>query len=202
MLDHSDIKKQVSTGLNTMILENDGFKNFYETILNMGEVFLVGGAVRDFALRRNPKDLDLIIDCKNADLLKIIDSYVYRKNRFGGFKLAINDIEIDIWIIANHWAFKEELYECSFENISKGAFFNFDAITLSLKSYKLDADTFIEAYNNKYLDINLNEFEAKLNPTPEKNINKAYKLKESMDFELSERLKGYCNNWENNKVFA
>lgn len=157
---------------------------------------MIGGAIRDFALhKQEPKDLDLIIDCSPNSLSDLMNEYYYQKNRFDGYKLEINNIKIDIWNMSNHWAFKENLYECSFENIAKGAFFNFDAVTINLKDFELDADTFIESYENKILDLNLNEQNANLNPTPEKNIKRAYKLKEMMNFKLTDRLKKYCEYW-------
>src|SRR5699024_3019557 len=135
MLNDFIIKENVGIGLEKLLQSNDIFDQFFNEAFKQGDLILVGGAIRDFALHRNPKDLDIIIDCNLYKLNDLMNKYNFHKNRFGGYKFKIKDIQIDIWNISNHWAFKENIYECSFENISKGAFFNFDAITLSLKDF-------------------------------------------------------------------
>jgi hypothetical protein len=195
MLSSLKIKCRVSDGLNELILRNEEFRKFYYYALNSGSLYMIGGAVRDFAIRQIPRDLDLIIDCKPEILHDLMKEFSYKINRFGGYKLKVNNIEVDIWSIHKHWAFKESLYECTFENISKGAFFNFDAITINLNNYDVDADTFIDSYENGVLDLNLNERHVNLNPNPMKNVERAFEIKESLNFKFTNRLKEYCDRW-------
>ena len=195
MITYSVIKSRVSKGLNEIFLNSVKFEDFYSNALNMGDLFMVGGAIRDFALNETPRDFDLILNCNPHTLKDFLHEYEYRNNRFGGYKLQIDNIEIDIWSINSHWAFKKNILECTYENISKGAFFNFDAITLNLVDFWLDADVFIKSYESRTLDINLHQDYVNLNPDPEKNIERAYKLRDTMGFALSDRLIDYCNYW-------
>ena len=195
MLSELNIKSEVSNGLDQLIQNNTEFREFYYKAFDFGDLYLVGGAIRDYATNLTPRDLDIIINCEPQILSDLLKDYNYKLNRFDGFKIEVNNIEIDIWSIHSHWAFKENLFECTFENISKGAFFNFDAITINLENFELDADTFIKSYKNRTLDLNLNEQHVHLNPNPEKNIARAFRLKQTMNFQFSERLRAYCEYW-------
>lgn len=64
------------------------------------DLYLVGGAVKDIIKNKMPKDLDIVLLSDNSSQ---IDDYLKSlniktdKNSFGGYKVVINNITIDIW---------------------------------------------------------------------------------------------------------
>src|SRR5690625_7936363 len=99
MITYSVIKSRVSKGLNEIYLNSVKFEDFYSNALNMGDLFMVGGAIRDFALNETQRDFDLILNCNPNTLEDLLHEYEYRNNRLGDYKLQIDNIEIDIWSI-------------------------------------------------------------------------------------------------------
>lgn len=162
-----------------------------------GDLILVGGAIRDYANRIKPRDIDIIVDCKTSNLDDALESYSYRKNRFGGYKVFIENTELDIWSISNNWAFREKILEEKFENISRGAFYNFDSLAFNINSSYLDADIYIQAMNEKILDIILEDEYIDLNPNPEINIVRAFIIRKYWNFEFSRRVIDYITSWSN-----
>jgi len=176
--------------------ESKEIEDLFDALSKIGDIIIVGGALRDFALDDAPRDIDIIIDSDSPedfnDALKEFDCY---RNRFGGYKLIISSIEFDIWSINDNWAFKEGIHNSKFSNISKGTFYNFDAIALNLTTLQLDADIFIQTLNNKMLDITLEEDFIPLNPTPEVNIVRAFNIREEWGLNFSNRVSRYISEW-------
>lgn len=101
------------------------------------DVYIFSGIIRNFFLKKTEfRDLDLIIN-KTIDVEKILKllNIKFRLNSFGGYKLNINNINIDLWYLEDTWALKQqgtidfELYKY----IPSTAFFNFSAIIYSLR---------------------------------------------------------------------
>ncbi|AMM87668.1 hypothetical protein UP15_01215 [Bacillus pumilus] len=195
MLNASQIKNKAGIGFDNLIQENQKIDHLIKHLKHIGDVFLIGGALRDFALNEVPRDIDLMIDAPANHLATLLDNYYYRVNRFGGFNVLIDDVEFDIWSVHNNWAFENNYYETKFNNITKGAFFNFDAIALNLSDGALDATKFIDAANKKLLDINLHTDFIDSNPNPEKNVLRALRLKKKWSLRLSPTAKEYCQCW-------
>lgn len=195
MLDTSKIKYEVRSSLNILLKEKPEVNEFYNHLKSYGDLIMVGGALRDLTFQEEPRDLDLIINYQQDDLDKILEGYNYRRNRFGGYNLRIGNIELDVWSISSHWAFKENIYECAFENITRGAFYNFDALALNLQTLDIDIGNFIHTLESKTLDLNLDEEYVHLNPSPSKNIMRALRLKKTWELSLSEKVTNYCYRW-------
>ncbi len=82
-----------------------------------------GGSIRDICLFPDnpplPRDFDIAIKFKdktNFDL--ITKKYSNRRNRIGGFKFKIEDMEFDIWDLENKWVFKNTNLQASEENLA------------------------------------------------------------------------------------
>jgi len=161
-----------------------------------GDLILIGGAVRDLAFnKRQPRDFDIIIntDCLNLD--DAFSGFTFSNNRFGGYKLFLNEIEFDVWSIGNNWAFKEKILKLSFQNLTQGTFYNIDSIVLNLTNGDWEAKNFIDAIENRILDIVLDEYQTKLNPTPEINIVRALVLQRQYNLDFSPRVVQYIRQW-------
>jgi hypothetical protein len=167
----------------------------FNNLNQFGDLILVGGAVRDFAFFRNPRDIDIIVNSKVSDFDEVLKDFKYTKNRFGGYKVYLDNIEIDIWGINNNWAFKEKILDTQFENISKGTFYNFDALALNINTFNIDAEVFVESIKEKVLDITLEDEYVSKNPTPEVNVLRAFIIHKYWGLRFSDKVIDYIQEW-------
>ncbi|MCC3647427.1 hypothetical protein JGK52_12240 [Cytobacillus oceanisediminis] len=198
MLDTSTIKNEASKGFYKFVKQNPKVGHFLEQIQEYGELIVLGGALRDFSFNQIPRDIDIMVNTVETDFDDIMNMYDYRKNRFGGYNVLIDNIELDVWSIKDNWAFKNRYYDASFKNVTKGAFFNIDAIALNLDTGDIDADKFSETLKNRMLDINLDLSYIDSNPNPEKNVVRAFRLRKKWKLEFSKSVQSYCQRWFDN----
>jgi len=197
MIATSLIHQLALDGIQRLKQENFQINILFQKLNLFGDLILVGGAIRDFAYLKNPRDIDIIIDSKHTDFENILQGYEYKKNRFGGYKIFFANIEIDIWGITSNWAFKEKILETHFENISKGSFYNFDALALNINTSNLDAEIFVKSMKEKILDITLEDAFIKCNPTPEVNIVRAFIIHKYWGLSFSNKVTNYILEWSN-----
>ncbi|ULO07040.1 hypothetical protein H1230_29550 [Paenibacillus sp. 19GGS1-52] len=170
--------------------------NLFNCLNKVGDIIIVGGALRDFAFKDSPRDIDIIIDNNNTrEFENVFKEFDFCKNRFGGYKISLNNIDFDIWSICDNWAFKEGIHNSNFSNISKGTFYNFDAIAFNMTTHELDADIFIQSLSENLLDITLEENFIPMNPTPEINVLRAFRIREVWGLDFSEKVYNYISNW-------
>ena len=160
-----------------------------------GELILIGGAVRDLSSNVQPRDFDFIINSSETNFESLFEGLQFKKNRFGGYKVLIDDFEFDFWSIKNHWAFRENVLEPIEENIVRGSFFNIDALQVNISRGTIDASIYNEVADNGVLDIILDDNAERLNPNPEVNIVRAIVLKNRWGLVLSDRLSFYIDRW-------
>jgi len=86
----NDIRKKINPTI--MVVINALLENNYQ-------VYLIGGAVRDYLLGNNPKDLDFeVFNCsyeKLGNILKLFGKVEWVGKSFGAFKLWIDHIDYD-----------------------------------------------------------------------------------------------------------
>ncbi|MDH4617376.1 hypothetical protein [Brevibacillus sp. AY1] len=195
MVTASQLQKRTIDNLMKFRTGNQQVACLFNNLSEYGDLILVGGAIRDYAHKTLPRDIDIIVDSKISNFDEVLDSYCYRRNRFGGYKVFLENIELDIWGISNNWAFRENILDAKFENISKGSFYNFDSLALNLKTSYLDADIFIQAIREKLLDIIIEDKYINLNPTPEVNIVRAFIIRKYWELDFSNRVVDYITKW-------
>lgn len=176
--------------------ENNKLVKLLKKLDNYGDVILIGGAIRDIILKKtNPRDLDLIIDT-DQDLEPIMREFKnYKKNRFGGFKLEFDDIEIDLWSIENHWAFKNKILETKIDNLKYSTFLNFDSLWYNVTKKSKEYDIFNQCLKSNVIDITLEESNIQLNPTKAINIVRMLNIKNEWELEFSVKSKTYIKDW-------
>lgn len=171
---------------------------FWNKLSSNTKCYIFGGFVVDFLNRkRSHRDIDIVIDSFSDNNLKLLQKYNAIKNSFGGFKLNIDGVKIDIWAIKNTWAIKKMNYlEFDlFSLLPSTSFFNSTAIIFSIQEKKLIyKDSFLNFFNNNILDIMFED-----NPYPELCIIKSYQ--NYLDgLYLSRNLKKYISR-KFNSVF-
>lgn len=96
--------------------------------LSKGVAFF-GGAVRDWYLNKEPRDIDIVVN--SNELLAIIDGYCGGKyNSFGGNLIKIDDLKLDIWNLADTYAIKRGHFPKCWKSLVKSVPFNTDAIVV------------------------------------------------------------------------
>ncbi len=155
------------------------FKEYFHTIINSRvesfikelEVdhitYLFSGILRNYFLNvyELPRDLDIVISKKGnlSNLKTLLNRYGnYTLNAFGGFKINIRDVVIDIWYIEDTWAIRNNLVKVESEPIEKvvlrSTFFNFSSILYEFKNDIFIYDQIFEDfYNTKTIEIVLKD---------------------------------------------
>lgn len=149
---------------------------------------IFGGAVRDWLLKKTPRDIDIVVDC-SAKELEFLKSFNAQKNRFGGYYLKIGGIEFDIWNLESTWAFKNDSQfsgKKTLTHLTETVFFNIDGLIYLLPQKWTIDSSFTKAMCTKILDI---VYEP--NPFPFLCVSKALIALVKYDLTASDYLKRY-----------
>lgn len=127
-------------------------------------VYAFGGVVRDIELQNTPSDIDLVFNGDRNEfnlLLEDLNGERLTKNKFGGFRIKTNKLDIDFWHFEDTWAFSNDKVENvnnSIDNILLTTFFNWDAILFDFKKQDIICGNYYYCnLNSRYLDINLSD---------------------------------------------
>lgn len=127
-------------------------------------VYAFGGVVRDIELQNTPSDIDLVFNGDRNEfnlLLEYLNGERLTKNKFGGFRIKTNKLDIDFWHFEDTWAFSNDKVENvnnSIDNILLTTFFNWDAILFDFKKQDIICGNYYYCnLNSRYLDINLSD---------------------------------------------
>ncbi|WP_281217264.1 hypothetical protein [Lysinibacillus capsici] len=197
-LSHNIIYEKTVENLREIIRNNYSFKELYLNLLKRYDSCLIGGAIRDFCFDSTPKDLDFVINIPDKNLFTYISKFDYKINKFGGYKVILDEIIVDIWSIDNHWAFKNKILPKSVENLEHTTFYNFDSLVFNLKSDILYSNCFLDGYKKNELDITLDKTHFHQNPQITSNVYKALKLADQLDLEFSSNTIEYIQYWTEN----
>lgn len=158
-----------------------------------GDVSILGGAIRDWSLGRQPRDIDIVVGCP-APKLEDLLQHKAQKNRFGGFKIELNKVEFDIWSLDTTWAFKNDpKFNKKMEEVPETVFLNIDAIMFDLSGEKILDKGFGQAMETKTLDIVYAP-----NPYPYLCVSKALIALHKYDLRPSQRLSEFICDQINN----
>lgn len=183
----SDYEKNITIQLRYLLEKNQQTFEFVEELSSVGDLLFFGGSIRDICLSPNnppfPRDFDIAINFKNKNKFEtIINKYENRKNRFGGYKFRIANVEFDVWDLEKTWAFNNTDLKASEENLAKSVYLNIDGIVYNYNNFKVYDDLFKNSIKNRKLDVNLEK-----NPQVELNLLRALVFKEKYeeDYQLS-----------------
>ena len=190
-----DLKK-VDRYINELRRDNSQIDRLFDRLSDVGESILLGGALRDIILKNDlPRDLDFIVntECNLDDLFG--SEFKYIKNRFGGYKVNTESIEIDIWRMKDHWAFKENIIKKDKRNLKHTTFLNFDAIFYTVGSKIIDSEMFNSCIRKNCLDITLDDKFIYLNPSSDINVLRMLNIIYEWELKLSDKSYKYIKNW-------
>ncbi|MCJ1909962.1 hypothetical protein [Planococcus ruber] len=165
------------------------------------DIILFGGIVRNYYennFSEKPRDIDIVLhSCIDFDFEKYLElnNYSYYINKFGGYKLELDELNIDIWSIEKTWAFKENIITFrNLKDLNKTVFLSTDAIFYNFTSKQLFDNGFLESIQKKEIDIVLEK-----TPFPEINLVKAFYLKNKFNLNFSSDLSNYYSQWLSKK---
>lgn len=179
---------------------------FIKELEQKSNLLLFGGCIRDYydnKFENIPRDFDIVLSNLEQDLDSLLQNFnlIYERNKFGGYKIKIDDLEFDIWEIQNTWAFKEKkVHYKELLDLNKTVFLNVDSIFYDLNRGLLFDQGFSNAITSRIIDIILTS-----NPYPELNLARALRYKYKYNLQFSQQLQNYFDKWlENfdNKVYG
>ncbi|ALZ59308.1 MULTISPECIES: hypothetical protein [Bacillus cereus group] len=161
------------------------------------ELLLFGGCIRDYIDNRFsevPRDFDIVINTQGLNVEEYVlgfEKISCKRNKFGGYKIAADNLKFDIWELDKTWAFKERIIECNeIADLNKTVFLNIDSIFYNLNTGDLYDEDFRNAIANNELDIVLDK-----NPYPELNLARAFRYKNKYNLRFSDKLNDFIANW-------
>lgn len=179
-------------------MEEENMMSFFYEIFILGTAYVVGGFFRDFLSVKNSRDIDIIVDITNLQLVEIIEKsrLNYRINRQGGIKLKLQKIELDIWSIENNWAFRNNLVKLNeddkLHSIAKGCFYNYDSLVINLHNFSYNLRYYKDYINSNELNIlQVNSIYKNINPSVEANILRAFYIKNKFKSSFSDNTSYY-----------
>ncbi|QQQ70355.1 hypothetical protein [Chryseobacterium indologenes] len=139
-----DKEKKFKIYLNNLL--DHQIRTFIDDLMDHFVVYLFSGVIRNYFLNTydRPNDLDLVLKMPNdVNFLEgILKNYGdYRRNTFGGYKIFIDNLPIDIWFIEDTWAIANNHIAIRHnieDSLLHSTFFNFSSII-----YDLGNDEFI-----------------------------------------------------------
>lgn len=188
------MEKKIETYLETLKQEVE-VRTLLNVLCEIGTPYVIGGAVRDILTGKQPKDVDIMLESNILDLTSYVEHIPHIKNRFGGFKLLFHSIEIDLWLMQDHYPFKQHWYTPSIENFIYTPIFNIDAIYYNMKNNTLFIEPLMKSFQNQELDFQLQEPYISLLPYMDMNVAKAFVLKQKYNLQFSPTLYLYIKEW-------
>ena len=134
--------------LKDFLLDSDSW-NLLTLISKQTNVYIFSGVIRNFLLGYlENRDLDIVID--NIDDISIPHKYLnkidYKRNSFGGYKLKVGKIVVDMWELNNTWGIQKLNLKNTPYSLIRTAFFNFSSIV-----YDFNNERFI--YDESFLEF-------------------------------------------------
>ena len=145
---YNDLNEEFNYDLSLQMRLENYITNHFKIAYIIGQLcptYLLGGCIRDLINANYPKDLDIVVlGNENFDFIKsIIDklNIEYTLNKFGGFKLKYNGLEIDLWLS---------------DDLFSAIQYNVDGLFYDLSNKSLISLTFDDFMKNGIKEINPN----------------------------------------------
>lgn len=122
------------------------------------DVYVFSGMIRNFFWGESYfRDLDIVVGNIDSviNTIKAVDSKVdFKINSFGGIKVKIQNLTIDVWGLESTWGIQQESMDLNPRSLLKTAFFNFSAIVFDYNKSKFYYDNaFINFLQNRMMDV-------------------------------------------------
>ena len=114
--------------------------NFINHLQSKTHIYLFSGIIRNYFLKKNYelRDIDFMIE-DDLDVNSLFPDLLITRNSFGGYKLKIDNLPIDLWGVSNTWGLNCGQLKLPFkhlEAIPDTTFFNCSSIVFSMNDKK------------------------------------------------------------------
>lgn len=196
------MKDDYITKINSMLDEQKRDKQIYSFFSEIEkddiQCIMIGGAIRDIINDRKPRDIDLILNIDEPAELELIlkrNSIDYHKNAFNGYKLFFSEDVYDVWLMKNHYSFKQKYYQAELENLKETTFTNYDSLIYDIKNQYLEVRYYKKCVDERMIDFVGNKTVINNNPMRCMNVLKILKTKKETNYALSEAVQRYLWNF-------
>lgn len=191
-------KNDVIRAFESMAKDNPTlYKFLYESSSQHG-VFIIGGFLRSIANLEQPRDLDVIFNLSHEELQRTLDTYNLptTTNRFGGFKIHLQQISVDVWASEKNWAFVENVVQRGsnriLSGVAHGTFLNYDSLVFDLYTERVNVTGYNDCVTTKTMTIlRKNEEYSEKNPGGIANVLKAFRIRRKTNLQFSPLLARY-----------
>jgi hypothetical protein len=190
MYENTYIRKSVFNHLRKIREDCPSFDEVYSELSKAPQLVLFGGAVRDILDGNIPRDYDFVVNCPSSSIERLLSGFDYGKNSFGGYKVDLPSVEIDVWSLEDTWAFRNKYFDAEIKNLKNSVFLNIDSILIELKDGNVYSDGYIDALSKNTLEIVFEE-----NPLPTLCVLRALIFKHKKNMHISPSLNRYIQNW-------
>jgi hypothetical protein len=167
--------------------------SFLEKIASFSNVLIFSGIIRNYFINYfgEVRDFDIVVDCDEKEFDLFLTTYNYQKNSFGGYKISIGNLKVDVWHIQSTWAIKNhKLQPELFINytLPQTTFFNFSAIVFDFKQKEF-------IYGREFKNFLLSgeiDLVLKENPSPPLCIVNTIYYKHKYHLHIAKNLEEYC----------
>lgn len=132
-------------------------RGLLEELCRQSDVFVFGGVIRNFLLGYPfHRDIDFVVYAKEKINLPIelLHGIEISRNKFGGVKLNLPNITIDIWNLQSTWGLQRINGSATPYTLIKTVFFNFSAIAFDYNRQRfIYSDDFLHFYATKIMDV-------------------------------------------------
>ena len=175
----------------------------YNEMCDIGNLYLIGGSLRDFKDCKSfdySRDIDIVVDVRNNEnWKKFVNKRGKQKNKFGGYKITLDNAKIDIWSIDKTWAYMNKKVKCErteyASKLNKTVFLNIDAIYYDVTKKKFHDYAYKKAIRSNVLDIVLAD-----NPEIDLNIARTIALKIHYKLDYSAQLEEFIRKHALNDI--
>lgn len=120
-------------------------------------LYVLSGVIRDYYMGKKldrVRDVDFVVDEKICFPKAILNEYQGKRNTFGGVKLIVNEVAVDVWSLGETWGIIDGRMKPDIESLLKSVFFNCTAIVYDVAQRAFIADeSFKRFVEEKELDI-------------------------------------------------
>lgn len=191
----SDIGKSINESNLTFLdyLENNfshGVLRLLEDLSEVSKPYIFSGVIRNYFLNKTDnRDLDIFID-GYFDIESLFIDLDFRRNSYGGYKIKIDNTNIDLWFLRDTWSINNSQLNLDFDivkYIPQTAFFNFSSIIFSLQEKKFHyTKHFLRFLRDKKIDVVFTH-----NPNDALCIVNTFYYSEKLKLKLGDKLKAH-----------
>lgn len=170
------------------MLPSGKIRSLLDELCRQSDVYVFGGVIRNFLLGYPfHRDIDFVVYAKEKICLPLglLHGIEITKNKFGGVKLNLPHITIDIWNLQNTWGLLQINGGATPYTLIKTVFFNFSAIAFDYNEQRfIYSYDFLNFYATRIMDVVYGR-----NPYPTACVVNSFYYAQEYNFPIGKKLR-------------